>query len=129
MILSLIKNHDRNINSKAAIRRLLREMCEEDIRLLLKIKIGDAKGQNPIFIEERLKNIGRIEQVLNDVIRENKELNIKDLTINGKDLIELGISDGREIGRILTRLLEFVKKNEKMNSRTILIEKVRNGII
>lgn len=125
-ILSLIKNHDRNIDSKAAIRRLLREVSEEDIRLLLEIKIGDAKAQNPIYLDERLKNIENIRQKLNEIIVENKELKVKDLAINGNDLINLGISDGKEIGSILNRLLELIKKDIELNTKDKLLEKVKN---
>ncbi|MGL4847332.1 MAG: HD domain-containing protein [Clostridium sp.] len=67
-ILSLIKNHDRQLPSKKAIRKLLKEMKKEEVLTLLEVKKGDAKGQNPEFLEPKLQAIEYIKENLTETI-------------------------------------------------------------
>lgn len=59
----------------------------------------------------------------------NKEcFKIKDLKINGKDLISLGARNGKIIGDILNVFLEMVIENPEMNRRETLLELGKNLI-
>lgn len=78
-----------------------------------------------ILIKKALKkdfNIKEYKSVLKS-IEENKECyRIKDLKINGNNLIDLGIKDGKAIGEILKAILNMVIENPKMNNYEKLIE-------
>ena len=50
-------------------------------------------------------------------------LAIKDLKVNGKDLMALGIPSGPAIGRILSELLEEVIEDPARNDRGYLEER------
>jgi len=58
------------------------------------------------------------------IINEKQPLSIKDLAINGRDLIDLGIVQGKEIGEILNKLLDIVLEDSVMNERKILLNMV-----
>jgi tRNA nucleotidyltransferase (CCA-adding enzyme) len=47
---------------------------------------------------------------------------LKDLAVNGRDLIELGIAPGPQLGETLQMLLEKVIDGEVQNERDALID-------
>jgi len=53
---------------------------------------------------------------------------VRDLAVNGKDVLALGIREGQEVGRILEALLEKVLKNPDDNHKEILLEYARKEI-
>ena len=59
-------------------------------------------------------------------MEEKQCLQIKDLAINGKDLIELGMKPGKELGEILQYLLEQVLEEPEWNTREQLLKLVKN---
>ena len=64
------------------------------------------------------------EQVMR--IRKGKNpLSISELSIRGADLVEMGIPEGPEIGRILNRLLEEVLEAPGKNTRDYLLQSAR----
>jgi len=50
------------------------------------------------------------------------------LAITGQDLIDMGVAQGPEIGRILNEVLEFVIDHPKYNRREVLIPFTRKLI-
>ena len=63
------------------------------------------------------------------IISEKQPLTVKDLAINGNDLMEIGIQQGKEIGIALNWLLEMVLINPDLNNYEDLSEHViRRGI-
>ena len=58
--------------------------------------------------------------IIDDVIREEQCFSIKDLAIDGNDIIKLGIPEGVEIGRVLRSLLDKVINNELVNETETL---------
>ena len=126
-ITQLIKYHDTNItaNSKS-IKRLLNKIGEEQFRRLLKVKKADVLAQNPIYSNRNLGLLKNIEIVLNNVIADNSCFSLKDLAINGDDLIQLGIPKGKEIGIILNQLLDLVIQEEIHNTKDALIGKAKH---
>lgn len=126
-ITELIKYHDTNIASNTkSVKKLLNKIGEEQFRRLLKVKKADISAQNPVYSNERLDLLQNIEAILNTVIIENSCFSLKDLAVNGNDLIELGIPKGKKIGSILNHLLEMVLNEEVQNDRTVLIEEIKN---
>lgn len=59
----------------------------------------------------------------------NEPFEIKDLEINGSDLIELGIKQGPKIKIILEQLLELVLDDIKLNNKNKLIKFIKENII
>ncbi|MBQ2203845.1 MAG: tRNA nucleotidyltransferase, partial [Oscillospiraceae bacterium] len=52
---------------------------------------------------------------------------VKDLAVNGRDLIALGIPEGPAVGRTLNALLEAVLGEEVPNERDALLALARSG--
>ena len=78
-------------------------------------------AQNPLYAKERLLNLISVESKLDLILAQNECFNLKDLRINGGDLINLGFNKGKEIGETLKYLLEIVIENPNLNEREELI--------
>ena len=71
------------------------------------------------------KNIKECIKIIDDIINNKECYTIKDLKLDGNDLKEIGYK-GYEIGQSLNYLLEEVIKNPKINSKNILIKKLKD---
>lgn len=104
-------------------RRLLLKLGEEQLRLLILLEMADVKSQNPIYTDERVKNIQAFETALDTVLAAEQCFSLKHLAIGGRDLIELGVPQGREIGCILNKLLAQVVDGNLLNEPEVLIKR------
>lgn len=117
----LIKYHDHQIeNSDRIIKRMLQRLGEEAFFALLDIKRADNFGQSEKF-RYRQEILQEIEDSARKIIAEKACFSLKDMVLKGNDLIELGVSQGPEIGRILEMLLDKVISGEIKNDRQELI--------
>lgn len=121
-VLVLIQYHDCTLNSKLSVKKLLNKIGEEALRDLIQVQKSDILAQNPIYTKERLLNIISIESKLDLILEQNECFSLKDLKINGKELIELGFNKGKEIGELLNYLLEKVIENPDLNNKEQLIK-------
>ncbi len=124
-ILRLIKNHDREIiTEKKCVKRAVNAVGEDIFLDLLQIKRADAKAQNFKLTKPRL-SVYDEQEALYYAIKENKEpFSVKNLDINGRDLMALGYQ-GKEIGDALHKLLEHVLEYPEDNIKDILIKIVK----
>lgn len=121
----LIKYHDTIIEpTKKSVKRWLNRLSEPLFYDLLEIKRADVLAQS-LEYRFRLDGLAEIRQIMAEVIAEKECFSLKDLAINGHDLIALGIEDGHEIGRILRSLLDSVIDEELENSQDVLIERTK----
>ncbi|MDY6690677.1 CCA tRNA nucleotidyltransferase [Clostridioides difficile] len=124
-VLILIQYHDYNIEPKRKIiKKLLKKL--EDVELfkdLLKVKWADILAQNPKYMKQRILNLIDCEKEFKYIIKQKECFNRKNLAINGKDLMSMGIEQGKNIGYVLNKLLELVIDNPELNEKEILKEK------
>jgi len=118
-VVTLVKYHDLQINlSEKSILKLLNKLGTEAFFDLIKVFRADNAAQNPEY-NSRLKKYDELEYMANEIIKKQQCFSLKHLAVNGKDLIELGFSEGKLIGETLNIVLEAVidgvVKNEKEN--------------
>ena len=75
--------------------------------------------------QERLAEVDILEDILRDFEVENDCFTLKQLNLNGNDLMEMGMKPGKEMGVILNDLLEKVMNEELENNKEILVKFVR----
>ncbi len=122
-ICQLIFYHDAQIPSKTvSVRRWLNKLGEDTLKMLIEVKKADIKAQSPSVQSPKLEQITKLEKKLAEVIKTNQCFGKKDLAITGYDLIQAGILQGKEIGRILTLLVYYVKENHIKNEKQQLIQ-------
>ncbi|MDR3356889.1 MAG: CCA tRNA nucleotidyltransferase [Spirochaetaceae bacterium] len=119
----LVREHMFNYTddwSAGAVRRFLRRVGVENIAPLFDLRRADSfasSGKEPppeLLLDFR----DRIASVL----EAGRALSLKDLAVNGRDLLAAGIQGGKSMGLILNSLLEAVLEDPEMNSRGKLLE-------
>ena len=108
------------------IRQFISKRGEENILNVLELKRADIKIGKKIA---KLKQLEKMEQQVREVLEEKPPVSLKDLAINGKDLIDLGYQEGVELGGILKRLLEIVIDKPELNQRERLLEFLETGLM
>jgi tRNA nucleotidyltransferase (CCA-adding enzyme) len=101
---------------------MLNKIGEELFRDLLRVKWADALAQNPKYFKDTVKNLLEVDEKLNIIIKERECFSVKDLKINGEELIALGFNKGKEIGETLKYLLNEVIANPQLNEKSELIK-------
>lgn len=120
-VTELVKLHGLALSpDEKLIKRRLNQLGEEKLRLLLKVKAADIEAKSPNY-RNRLLEIKEIESVINRIIEQNQCFSIKDLRVNGKDLLSVGIPEGPEVGRTLSSLLQAVIDGQCSNDFHSLI--------
>ena len=121
-VVKLIEYHMVTIEpNKRLVKRLLNKLGEEDTRNLLLVRLADYSGMRKEYYQEQVKNIVEVESVIDEILSERECFSIKNLTINGDDLIRLGYKQGKAIGVVLNSLLEAVLDNPELNVREVLL--------
>lgn len=118
----LVLFHDRKIElSKKSVRKMMNIIGSELFPYLLLVKEADIKAQSMYMREEKEEELRILWKCYDEIVENNECVTIKDLAISGKDLIELGIHPGPELGEILNKLLEVVIDDPNKNSKDSLI--------
>ena len=125
-IVHLIRWHDyRFVLSSAGMRRAVSKIGKEYMELLFEVNRADTAAKNPEHIKEKYENLEQAEKLYHEILEKQDCVSLKELEINGKDLIAMGIKPGKEIGHILERLLEQVLEEPLLNRKDILQERVK----
>ncbi len=95
--------------------RLFHVMCD--------LMRGDAMGQAE-FSHKRTKKIDAVEQLFNEMVERHEPLSMKDLPINGRDLIEYGVPEGPQVGLILNEIFNAVVNGQIPGDRETLLTQI-----
>ena len=102
-----------------AVKRLMNRLGEENLEAFFQLKRADLLGTKAPQDVWKLENLRR---VCMEILNRPRLMTVKDLAINGHDLLGLGIPQGKEIGEMLEYLLEHVLDHPDLNEREILID-------
>lgn len=118
-VVELVYYHDATFEvGKKYIKRWLNKIGEEQFRRLLNVRRADIKAQADMNQETRLQKIDNIEYILEEVLQDDECFSLKDLAVNGKDVMDtMLIKSGKEVGywlnEILTRVIDGRLKNDR----------------
>ncbi|MCC6711337.1 MAG: HD domain-containing protein [Candidatus Pacebacteria bacterium] len=113
--------HYQEHNTDASIRRFMRKVGLENIDDILDLREGDRLGSGAKKTSWRLE-----EMKLRMIEQLNQPMDVKDLAINGHDLMDkLGLKPGKQLGIILQTLFEEVLDNPAINTKETLLEKAQ----
>ncbi len=119
-VVKLVKVHDTPIEeSERIIKKRLRSMGNELFFDLIKLQRADTKGLSPDF-HNRERHFDTLEKMARQIIESDECFSLKDLNINGNDLIKEGFS-GKKIGAALSCALEAVIDGKVKNEKGELI--------
>lgn len=112
--------------SEAAVRRFIIRVKPECMEDLYDLRLADMYGMYnekvDVRYSESVKLLLELKARVEKELSKKTSLSLKSLAVNGRDLMQLGIPAGKELGRILNELLECVIEDPAMNNKEMLIE-------
>lgn len=128
-ICHLVVNHMFNYTqdwTDAAVRRFLAKIHEENLEDLYDLRLADIYGMNNAPVRgQDSRTIALLNELKDRISKEtekNSVLSLKQLAVNGKDLMKNGISAGKDLGFVLNQLLETVLEDPTQNEKEQLIK-------
>ncbi len=122
----LVRNHSRYPQLSASdVRVCAFEIGPELFDDFLLVKRADITAHHPDIIPDTLHYLREVERIWRDIKARGDCLSLRDLKLNGGDLIEDGMRPGPAIGALLQKLLEEVLEKPECNERNYLLERSR----
>ena len=125
-VVLLVERHHLDLPpQETLLRRRLRQLGPEAVFQLLALQRADARGQAPEIAAPRLLELDRAEALARSILAQRPCLTLKDLAVNGRDVLALGAAPGPAVGRVLQSLLEQVSEGVLHNEREALLSAAR----
>lgn len=122
LVSQLVLYHDTVlVPQKPAVRRWLNKIGQAQVCRLLAVRRGDTLGLAPALWPQRLAALQAVEDVLAQVLKEEACFSRKALAVNGRDIMALGVPQGRQVGEVLHKLLQCVLEGQLPNERQALL--------
>lgn len=126
----LVRFHELRSYSERALTRLARQIGEhvrdtdevfDVLGELLVLRKADIRGQREdAHTPERLAEVDAGLAALDRLRAGRASIHVRDLAIGGAEVMALGVPQGPEVGRVLSRLLDLVVAGEVPNGRRAL---------
>lgn len=121
----LVRYHDIPIEqTERSVKRALRKLTADGFRQILALKRADTAAHAPVC-HGRLADIDALMPIAEEIIRKDNCFSLKQLAVNGSDLLSVGVPNGRQVGIILNYLLEAVLDDELPNDKAALLCRAR----
>ncbi len=118
-VLQLVRHHDAPVtDSRRQIKRLLSQLGKDTFWRLLQVKEADAMGCHEHSVPP---DFSSVRSMVEDILAAEDCLSLRDLAVNGNDLIALGIPAGPRLGEVLSALFEEVLNERCANDRDTLL--------
>jgi len=124
-ILLLVKCHDMHLKAEPRSVRKAISRVGSAFEDLLKVIEADKKAQNPILLDERKKKFRELWDIYRRIQEDGQCTSLKELAVDGNDLIAMGIKPGKEIKELLNHLLERVIEKPELNDKETLLRLLR----
>ena len=122
-VIELVDWHDRDVpRTEKSIRRCLYHLGEDGVRQLIAVKRADNAAQHPAY-QGRSVEMDKAERILQDILDADACFSLKQLAVNGDDLLSLGLR-GKAVGEALNLLLEQVIDGGLPNEKDALLAEI-----
>lgn len=119
----LVHFHDYRMEAtQRNVRRAMNRIGEELFPAYLEVRRADVLAQSMYKREEKIQNLDEIEALYQKIKEEEQCVSLRTLAVSGKDLLEAGMTPGREIGEKLEELLELVLESPELNTKEELLK-------
>lgn len=108
------------------VRRAVSRIGMDIFPEFLKVKRADIMAQSLYMREEKLTALKKMSDYYDMICSEKQCVSLRDLAVTGSDLIAMGMKPGKEIGDILSKLLEIVLENPEYNTKEFLLKKAQD---
>ena len=128
-VCDLIRWHDERFKPETVmLKGYLKRLGADAMQKLMLIQRADILAQSPFKREEKLSNLSAVSEELNRIITSGECYSLRQLAVNGSDLLHIGIGSGVQIGQTLDTLLDKVIGGELPNEKEALLSYAKNMI-
>ncbi|BBF44537.1 tRNA nucleotidyltransferase [Lachnospiraceae bacterium KM106-2] len=125
MVCRLIRWHDKRYElNEVAMRQTASQIGKDIMDLLFMVQEADVLAQSEDLQEEKLKVLEEAKIIYKGILERKECLTLKELSVNGGDLIALGLKPGKQLGEILNELLQRVLVDPELNKKEVLLSLV-----
>jgi tRNA nucleotidyltransferase (CCA-adding enzyme) len=127
LIYKYVKYHDFSLSSckLSRFKKVVADIGKENFLDFMKLRKADSAAHRLLqSTDYAIDAIDKVYSRFADLLENEKALTIKDLDINGYDLMDLGF-EGKQIGECLNYLLDQVLEETLENNKEKLLEKAK----
>lgn len=125
-VVQLVASHDRALEvKKNIVRRCLNKFGEIQFMNLIFLQAADKSGQR-IDLGQRGEQVTRVSQfyrMIQEIKQQEDCFKLKNLAVNGNDLMQIGFPQDKSLGNTLNILLELVMDDKMENNKEKLLAK------
>lgn len=127
-VTQLVDYHDRDFPAEErAVKRLMCKMSDENIFRLMEIQRCDRLAHAKEYSTPKAC-VWEIPRLVEQIRASDACLSLKTLAVKGDDLASIGFKPGKEMGAMLSALLEMVIDGELINEKEILLDYVKKHL-
>ena len=128
-VTKLVCYHDYRVEATPEnVRRAMNRIGVELFPYDLAVRLADVKAQSPYQKREKIENIVEMRRLYQEIIKKQECVTLRQLAVGGRELMDLGMKPGRELGSMLSELLEYVLDDPARNDKEILCTYVKNKL-
>ena len=125
----LVCYHDYRIEATPQnVRRAMNRIGVELFPYYLAVRMADVKAQSPYRKREKIENIVEMRRLYQEALLKDQCVTLRQLAVSGKDLMQLGMKPGRELGSMLSERREYVIDDPERNDRDTLCKYVKEKL-
>lgn len=125
----LVCYHDYRMEATPAnVRRAMNRIGVEMFPYYLAVRMADVKSQSTYKRREKIENIVAVRKLYQEILLRGECVSLRQLAVGGRELMDLGMAPGREIGSMLSELLEYVLDDPKRNNKECLCSYVKEKL-
>lgn len=114
----LVKHHDDTIRlTDYGVKKSVVKVGCDIFPMLIKLKWADLAGKSDYSKEHTTDDLKKLQEIYEKIVERGDCLEIKNMAVNGRDLIEWGLKPGAEVGEGLDKLFEEVLKHPENNTK------------
>lgn len=118
----LVRWHDYPfVPEERPLRRAMHKIGADLFPLLFELRRADLEAHAEPYRTEGSENLRKVWQVFLEIQSREECTSLKDLAVNGNDLIAVGFAPGRELGSVLKQLLLLVIEEPEKNVKEVLL--------
>ena len=125
-VLELVLYHDADIQPNIrSVRRWLNKIGLEMLEKLMEVREFDISAQSETNRISRTDKCRWVVDMAREIVESQQCFQLKDLAVNGNDILALGVEAGPMVGKALNHLLDRVIEEEVLNEHEALMEEAK----
>ena len=122
----LVCYHDYRIEATPPnVRRAMNRIGVGLFPYYLAVRMADVKAQSPYKRRAKIENIVAMREIYQETLINDHCVTLRQLAVSGRDLMDLGMQPGKQMGDMLNELLELVLDEPEMNEKEKLCNYVK----